>query len=120
MYVVFGLNELMAYIWRIRRRLRLIGGGISMSGFRRWAGRRGRGRSAGVNGGRYPHDVVVLDYDEFSISWGLMPRGRARGGGQASMQFVVDAIGAWPRRKIDAVVTAPICEESWKLAGFDR
>jgi 4-hydroxythreonine-4-phosphate dehydrogenase len=67
----------------------------------------------------YPHDVVVLDYDEFSIL-GLDARGASRAGGQASMQFVTDAINAAMRRKIDALVTAPICKESWKLAGFDR
>jgi 4-hydroxythreonine-4-phosphate dehydrogenase len=38
----------------------------------------------------------------------------------ASMQFVCDAIQAALKSKIDAVVTAPICKESWKLAGFDR
>jgi 4-hydroxythreonine-4-phosphate dehydrogenase len=36
------------------------------------------------------------------------------------MQFVCDAITAACKHKIDAIVTAPICKESWKLAGFDR
>ena len=36
------------------------------------------------------------------------------------MQFVTDAIHAALKHKIDAIVTAPICKESWKLAGFDR
>jgi len=109
-YVVFGLNELMAYVadsaeietywWRDQHE--------------RFAGAGGQPGS-----GAYPHDVVVLDYDEFSIL-GLDARGPTRGGGQASMQFVADAIAAATRRKIDAIVTAPICKESWKLAGFDR
>ena len=68
---------------------------------------------------RYTQDVVVLDYDEFSIL-GLDVRGASRAGGQASMQFVNDAIQAALKQKIDAIVTAPICKESWKLAGFDR
>src|SRR5205085_3994227 len=67
----------------------------------------------------YPHDVVVLDYDEFSIL-GLDHRGATKAGGMASMQFITDAIQAALKSKIDAVVTAPICKESWKLAGFDR
>jgi 4-hydroxythreonine-4-phosphate dehydrogenase len=36
------------------------------------------------------------------------------------MAFVTDAINAALKHKIDAIVTAPICKESWKLAGFDR
>ena len=63
--------------------------------------------------------MVVLDYDEFSIL-GLDARGATKPGGIASMQFVNDGIQAALRGKIDALVTAPICKESWKLAGFDR
>ena len=36
------------------------------------------------------------------------------------MQFVNDGISAALKHKIDALVTAPICKESWKLGGFDR
>jgi 4-hydroxythreonine-4-phosphate dehydrogenase len=36
------------------------------------------------------------------------------------LQFVQVAITAAGRGRIDAVVTAPICKESWKLAGFER
>jgi 4-phospho-D-threonate 3-dehydrogenase / 4-phospho-D-erythronate 3-dehydrogenase len=105
-FVIFGLNELLAYVadsaeiepywWRDQHE-RFVGNG---------------------NGcGSYPHDVVVLDYDEFSI---LDAKGPTRAGGQASMAFVMDAIQAAMKRKIDAIVTAPICKESWKMAGFDR
>jgi 4-hydroxythreonine-4-phosphate dehydrogenase len=106
-FVIFGLNETMAYVadsveiepywWRDQHeRFGNGGGGIT-----------------------YPQDVVVLDYDEFSIL-GLDSRGPTKAGGAASMQFVQDAIGAAMRGKIDAMVTAPICKESWKLAGFER
>ncbi len=67
------------------------------------------------------HDVVVLDYDEYSM---LTARttGATKQGGQASMRFLDDAIAAAHRPiedgGIDAIVTAPICKESWKLAGF--
>ncbi len=36
------------------------------------------------------------------------------------MQFVLDGMHAAQKKKIDALVTAPICKESWKLAGYDR
>ncbi len=111
-FVVFGLNELMAYVadlaeiepfwWRDQHE-QLLPNGASLL----------------VPPTPYPHDVVVLDYDEFSIL-GLDARGATRAGGQASMRFVTDAIQAAQRHKIDAIVTAPICKESWKLAGFDR
>ncbi len=67
----------------------------------------------------YDHDVVVLDYDEFSFL-GMDIRSPSKQGGQASMRFVLDAIEAARTRKIDAIVTGPICKESWKLAGFGR
>ncbi len=100
-FVILGFNELMAYCadlaeiepfwWRDQHdRLRL-----------------------------YDHDVVVLDYDEFSFL-GMDVRSPSKQGGQASMRFVLDAIEAARLRKIDAIVTGPICKESWKLAGFGR
>ena len=39
-------------------------------------------------------------------------------GGEASMRFCLDAIDAANRKLVDAVVTAPIAKESWKLAGY--
>lgn len=65
----------------------------------------------------YPHSVVVADYDE--IAW---PARRVRSatklGGEASMQFVSDAADAALMGKLDAVVTGPICKESWQMAGY--
>lgn len=100
-FVVFGLNELMAYAadlaeiepywWRVQHeRLQ-----------------------------PFDHDVVVLDYDEFSVL-GLDVKAPTKAGGIASMTFCLDAIQAALRKKIDAIVTAPICKESWQLAGFER
>ena len=66
-------------------------------------------------------EVVVLDYDEFSMLGQDLHR-PTRQGGQASLQFVDDAISSAMRApgsagRLDAIVTAPICKESWKLAG---
>ncbi len=68
---------------------------------------------------RYYHELVVLDYDEFSLP-PRMPREPSRIGGQASMAFCLDAIEAAQRELIDAIVTAPISKTSWKLAKFGK
>jgi 4-phospho-D-threonate 3-dehydrogenase / 4-phospho-D-erythronate 3-dehydrogenase len=65
----------------------------------------------------YPHDVVVVDYDQFSILSSAV-RSPSKMGGEASMRFCLDAIDAAKAGLTDAVVTAPIAKESWKLAGF--
>ncbi len=66
------------------------------------------------------HDVVVLDYDELSMLGSAVNK-PTRQGGAASLQFLDDAIAAAQRPTaeagIDALVTAPICKESWRLAG---
>jgi len=64
----------------------------------------------------YPHDVVVVDYDQYSIL-GSAIRTPSKMGGEASLRFCIDAIEAAKRNIVDAVVTAPIAKESWKLAG---
>ena len=112
-FVIFGLNELMAYVadlaeiepywWRDQHE-RFFLNGMNLPAHLQ---------------DHYPQDVMVLDYDEFSIL-GLDHRGATRAGGAASMQFINDAITAALKGKIDAIVTAPICKESWKMAGFDR
>jgi len=74
-------------------------------------------------GSRINDDVVVLDFDEFD---GLIraPHSASKMGGLASKSFVEEAItdallpGDHPRH-LDAIVTAPICKESWTLAGFN-
>ncbi len=66
----------------------------------------------------YPHDVVVVDYDQYSML-GSAVRAPSKMGGEASMRFCQDAIEAANRKMVDAVVTAPIAKESWKLAGYN-
>lgn len=108
-FVVYGLNELMSYAadlaeidpfwWRLPHDSALAGEGHS-------------------------HEVMVLDYDEYSLL-GQAVHQPTRQGGEASLAFVKDAIGAAllpadaPGR-LDAVVTAPICKESWRMAGEKR
>ena len=72
---------------------------------------------------RFQHDhiynsnnnVTVADYDElYEIS---EPRARAnRLCGQASLSFLQGAIDWAKRGQLDALVTGPICKESWKMA----
>jgi len=65
----------------------------------------------------YPRNVVVADYDIYSLpTWIHEPNAVA---GQASLHFCKDAIDAAKRGIIDAVVTAPINKQSWKMAGAD-
>lgn len=67
------------------------------------------------------HDVVVLDYDEYSMLGQAVHR-PTKQGGQASLRFLDDAIAAAQKPvgadgRIDAIVTAPICKESWVMTG---
>lgn len=69
------------------------------------------------------HDVVCLDYDEYSML-GSSVHKPTKQGGQASRRFIDDALVA-AQKPIDAggihaLVTAPICKSSWALAGFER
>ncbi len=66
----------------------------------------------------YSHDVVVVDYDQYTML-GSAIRSPSKMGGEASMRFCLDAIEAANRRLVDAVVTAPIAKESWRLAGHN-
>jgi 4-hydroxythreonine-4-phosphate dehydrogenase len=70
------------------------------------------------------HDIVVIDYDEYSIL-GQTVHQATRQGGEASLAFIKDAIKAAQKpvgdvARLDAVVTGPICKESWQLAGEHR
>ena len=99
-YVIYGMNEMLAYA-------------ADLAEFEVFWWRdqyNGRLRS-------YPHDVVVVDYDHYSIL-GHAVRAPSKIGGEASMRFCLDAIDAAKRKIVDAVVTAPIAKESWKLAGY--
>ncbi|HML76392.1 MAG TPA: 4-hydroxythreonine-4-phosphate dehydrogenase PdxA [Anaerohalosphaeraceae bacterium] len=61
-----------------------------------------------------PRQVVVADYDEYSVpSWLHLP---SLVSGQASLHFCIDAIDAARAGILDAVVTAPISKESWHMA----
>jgi 4-hydroxythreonine-4-phosphate dehydrogenase len=67
------------------------------------------------------HDVVVLDYDEYSMLGQAVHR-PTKQGGQASLRFLDDAVAAamlpeGEAGRVDAVVTAPICKESWQMTG---
>ena len=76
-----------------------------------------RDRHEGIR--HYPHQLTVLDYDEFSAP-AAMRRGPSKLGGAASMAFCEDAIAAAQSGLIDALVTAPISKTSWKMARFDK
>jgi len=69
------------------------------------------------------HDVVCLDYDEYSMLGSAVHK-PSKQGGQASRRFIDDALAAAQRpiesAGIDALVTAPISKTSWAMAGFDR
>ena len=105
-FVVYGMNELMAYAadlaeiepfwWRVQH-------------------------DSPRTTFDLTHDVVVLDYDEFSMLGQVVHQPTSHGG-QASLAFLRDATEAALRKDpntgaLDALVTAPICKESWHMAG---
>jgi 4-phospho-D-threonate 3-dehydrogenase / 4-phospho-D-erythronate 3-dehydrogenase len=63
----------------------------------------------------YPHNVVVADYDDYSVPTRF--EGPTKAAGEASIKFCLDAINAAQDEIIDAIVTAPISKSSWKMAG---
>jgi len=99
-YIIYGLNEMLHYAADL----------AEFDVF--WWRDQFNGRLRG-----YPHDVVVVDYDQYSML-GSAIRTPSKMGGEASMRFCVDAIDAAQKKLVDAVVTAPIAKESWKLAGY--
>ncbi len=105
-FVVYGMNELMAYAadraeiepywWRVQHDSPRLAHDLT-------------------------HDCIVLDYDEFSLL-GQAIHQPTREGGLASLAFLKDAVAAATRPRdhpgrLDALVTAPICKASWHLAG---
>lgn len=104
-FVIFGMNELLAYAadlgeiepywWRLQH-------------------------DSNRAGYELVHDVVILDYDEYSMLGSAVHK-PSKQGGQASLRFLDDAIKAAQKPVaqggIDAIVTAPICKESWHMAG---
>jgi len=99
-YIIYGMNELLSYAADL----------AEFDAF--WWRDQYNGRLRA-----YPHDVVVVDYDQYSIL-GSALRAPTKIGGEASMRFCLDAIEAANKRIVDAVVTAPISKESWKMAGY--
>lgn len=75
---------------------------------------------------RLPHEVVnriesgvvVADFDEFSM-FSPATKFPTAEGGTASMHFLDTAIAAARESTVEAIVTAPICKESWQLAGYN-
>ena len=65
----------------------------------------------------YPRNVVVADYDEYAVPVRLHRPSKITG--EASVRFCLDAVDAAMDGIIDAVVTAPISKQSWKLAEVD-
>ncbi|MCC7409753.1 MAG: 4-hydroxythreonine-4-phosphate dehydrogenase PdxA, partial [Phycisphaeraceae bacterium] len=105
-FVIFGMNEIISYAadlaeidpfwWRLQH-------DSPRAGF------------------ELVHDVVVMDYDEYSMLGQSVAR-PSKQGGQASLRFLEDATAAAQKpagdpTRIDALVTGPICKESWLMAG---
>ncbi len=71
------------------------------------------------------HDVVLVDDDRLDAdAFARRERTHAKDAGDASFQFVEDAIAATQRAAgsplaADALVTAPISKSAWALAGHD-
>jgi len=99
-FVIYGLNEQLAYAADL----------AEFDAF--WW------RDAPRPARTYPHDVVVIDYDDYSIL-GSNINEPSKIGGLASMRFCLDAIDAAMKGFVDAVVTAPIAKESWNIAGYN-
>jgi 4-phospho-D-threonate 3-dehydrogenase / 4-phospho-D-erythronate 3-dehydrogenase len=99
-FVIFGMNELLTYAADLAE--------LEATWWRAPAG-------SGIP--KTQHDVILMDYDEYSVLSNAT-REPTKLGGEASMRFCIDAIDAAMAGQVDAVVTAPIAKESWKLAGF--
>ena len=63
----------------------------------------------------YPHNVVVADYDDYSVPTRFDCSTKVAA--EASVQFCFDAVTAAQDGIIDAIVTAPISKSGWKMAG---
>ncbi|HOW70652.1 MAG TPA: 4-hydroxythreonine-4-phosphate dehydrogenase PdxA [Phycisphaerae bacterium] len=74
---------------------------------------------------RLPHELVtriesgtvVADFDDFSV-FGPAIRHPTAQGGEASMRFLNAAIKGARDGFLEGIVTAPICKESWAMAGY--
>ncbi len=97
-FIVYGMNEQLCYV-------------ADKAEIEVFWGRRQHEKI----GTDYPYKVVVADYDEFSLPPWIKKPGTA--GGEASLEFCMDAIEDAQRGLIDAIVTGPINKTSWKMAG---
>ncbi len=107
-FVVYGLNELMAYAADQLE--------IDPCWYRVQHDSPRTNRPISEN-------VVVLDFDEFD---GFIPSPRrpSKPGGVASKAFVEEAIADAKRlrndpRRLDCLVTGPICKQAWHMAGYN-
>jgi 4-hydroxythreonine-4-phosphate dehydrogenase len=98
-FVIFGLNEQLAYAADLAE--------IEPMWFRVQAGRPIPPQP----------DILVVDFDQYSIL-GTSIRQPSKLGGEASMQFLDEAVTEAVAGRVHAVVTAPISKESWQLAGY--
>ena len=106
-FVIYGLNELMAYAADALE--------IEPYWFRVQHDSRRTTR-------RIIENVVVLDFDEFD-GFIQSPRQPSKPGGIASKSFVEEAVCDALRppghpRHLDALVTGPINKQAWHMAGF--
>ena len=104
-FVIFGMNELLSYAADL----------AELDPF--WWRLQHDSPRAGYD---LVHDVVVLDYDEFSMLGSAVHK-PTKQGGQASLRFLDDAIAATQKPYevggVDAIVTGPINKTAWDLAG---
>jgi 4-hydroxythreonine-4-phosphate dehydrogenase len=61
--------------------------------------------------------VLVADFDELNFVRANGRREPDPVAGQASFRFVEEGIRALKENQLDALVTGPICKESWQMAG---
>ena len=99
-FVIYGLNELLAYAADL----------AELDVF--WC----RDQHERITR-HFPQSVVVADYDEISWLGGTQNKCASKLGGEASLQFVTDAVHDALAGKLDAIVTGPINKQSWHLAG---
>lgn len=66
---------------------------------------------------RIESGVIVADFDECPV-FSPHIHGATAEGGHASMRFLDAAIKAARDGLIEAIATAPICKESWHMAGY--
>src|SRR2546429_630408 len=96
-YIIYGMNELLAYAADL----------AEYDVF--WWRDQCNGRLRA-----YPHDVVVVDYDQYSML-GSAIRSPSKMGGEASMRFCVDAIEAGQKKLGDSGVTGQFGDEEERI-----